>query len=203
MSTLREITLSRYLDDVSSDTPTPGGGSVAAVVAALAAALGSMVTAITAKKSDNDQIAELAAKCSGYRNGFLQLGAEDQSAFDAVMAALKLPKDDPQRAEQIESTVQAAAHAPLAVGQSCLEFLIDLESLVTLSSRHCISDVGAAAHLAVAALRASLLNVHINITFMKDQAAAHAFETSANRLESEGTTRSQRITDQVIARIRG
>jgi formiminotetrahydrofolate cyclodeaminase len=84
-----------------------------------------------------------------------------------------------------------------------LEFLIDLESLVKLSSRHCISDVGAAAHLAVAALRASLLNVHINITFMKDQAAANAFEASANALESEGTTRSQRIADQVIARIRG
>jgi formiminotetrahydrofolate cyclodeaminase len=162
-----------------------------------------MVTALTANKSENDQIAGLAARCSGYCDGFLRLSAEDQFAFEAVMAALKLPKDDSQRAEQIEATVQAAAHAPLAVAHSCLEFLIDLESLVTLSSRHCISDVGAAAHLAVAALRASLLNVHINITFMKDQAAANAFEASANALESEGTTRSQRIADQVIARIRG
>jgi methenyltetrahydrofolate cyclohydrolase len=202
MPTLRETTLGQYLKDVSSSSPTPGGGGVAAIVAALAAALGSMVTALTAKNSDDNQISDLSAKYADYRDVFLRLSAEDQSAFDAVMAALKLPKDDPSRAEQVEATVQAAARAPLAVAQTCLEFLIDLESLVTLASRHCISDIGAAAHLALAALRASLLNVHINITFMKDQAAAEGFESSASKLESEGTARSQDVAEQVIAKIR-
>ena len=203
MSTLLETKLGTYLEAVSSVSPTPGGGSVAAVVASLGAALGTMVTALSAKKSEDGQITALAAKCSGYSETFLRLSAEDQSAFDAVMSALKLPKDDANRANQIEVTVQAAARTPLAVAQSCLELLIDLESLGTLASRHCISDVGAAAHLALAALRASLLNVHINITFMKDQAAAVAFEASANELENESTARCQRIVDQVIARIRG
>ena len=199
MPTLRETKLGTYLEAVCSASPTPGGGSVAAVVAAL----GSMVTAISAKKSQDSEIPALAAICSGYCETFLRLSAEDQSAFDAVMSALKLPKDDANRASQIEVTVQAAARAPLAVAQSCLELLIDLETLGTLASRHCISDVGAAAHLALAALRASLLNVHINMTFMKDQAAAVAFEASASELENEGTARCQRIVDQVIARIRG
>jgi methenyltetrahydrofolate cyclohydrolase len=203
MSTLRETKLGTYLEAISSASPTPGGGSVAAVVAALGAALGSMVTALSAKKSEDGQITALAAKCSGYCETFLRLSAEDQSAFDAVMSALKLPKDDANRADQIEVTVQAAARAPLAVAQSCVELLSDLESLGTLASRHCISDVGAAAYLALAALRASLLNVHINMTFMKDQAAAVAFDASASELENEGTARCQRIVDQVIARIRG
>jgi len=79
---LRETSLGDYLEAVSSSMPTPGGGSVAAVVAALSAALGSMVTAISTKKSDNDQITTLAAACSGFRETFLRLSAEDQSAFE-------------------------------------------------------------------------------------------------------------------------
>ncbi len=61
----------------------------------------------------------------------------------------------------------------------------------------------AAAHLALAALRASLLNVHINNTVMKDEDAATAFETSASELADEATDRCQRVIDHVIARIRG
>lgn len=203
MPTLRETTLGQYLDDVSSASPTSGGGSVAAVVAALSAALGSMVAAISTKKSEDARIAALAAACSRSRKTFLQLSAEDQAAFEAVMMALKLPKDDPTRPDQVETTVQAAARAPLAVAQSCIELLIDLESVGALASRHCISDDGAAAHLALAALRASLLNVHINITFMKDEDAAQAFEASASELVAEATDRCQRIVDHEIARIRG
>ncbi|MCK4570470.1 cyclodeaminase/cyclohydrolase family protein [Candidatus Bipolaricaulota bacterium] len=203
MSSLCETSLGKYLDDVASKAPTPGGGSVAAVVAALGAALGSMVTAISGGKSDHDQIEALSKECSSMRETFLRLSLEDQSAFDAVMSALKLSKDDPSRADRVEATVQAAAEAPLTIAQSCLDLLIVLESLVPVASRHCISDVGAAAHLALAALRASLLNVHINITFMKDRHAADEFEASAVRLENEGQARSQRIVNQVVARIRG
>jgi len=203
MPTLRETTLAKYLDDVSSAAPTPGGGSVAAVVAALGASLGSMVTAISASKSENSQIGKLATECAAFREAFLRLSIEDQSAFDAVMSALKLPKDDANRSERIEATVKAAAEVPLTVARSCLDLLIVLESLAELASRHCISDVGAAAHLALAALRSSLLNVHINITFMKNKDAADKFEASAAQLENEGRIRSLRIVDQVFASIRG
>ncbi|MBU1048839.1 cyclodeaminase/cyclohydrolase family protein [Candidatus Bipolaricaulota bacterium] len=203
MATLRDTSLGSYLDDVSGSSPTPGGGSVAAVVAALAAALGSMVTALAARKNENESIRILAEKCRAYRETFLQLGTEDQAAFEAVMAALKLSKEDSARPAQVEATVQRAARAPLAVAQSCFDFLVDLESLTTQASRHAISDVGAAAHFALAALRASLLNVHINCTFMKDQATAAAFEAAASELEAKGAARSQRIVDQVLARIRG
>ena len=201
MPTLQETTLQQYLDDVSSASPTPGGGSVAAVVASLGAALGSMVTAISRKKSDDARIAELATACSEFGETFLRLSAEDESAFNAVMKALKLPKNDPERARQVEATVQAAAQAPLAVAQSCVALLIDLETLGQLASRHCISDVGAAAHFALAALRSSLLNVHINVTFMTDQDAAKALQTSARELADEATDRCQRIVDHVITRI--
>ncbi len=124
MSTLHDTTLGKYLDDVASAAPTPGGGSVAVVVAALGA-------------------------------------------------------------------------------RTCLDLLAVLELPATLASRHCVSDVGAAAHLALAAMRASLLNVHINITFMKDSDAAAEFDAAAVQLENDGQVRNQRIADQVIACIRG
>ena len=202
MSTLRETTIGEYLDAVSSSASTPGGGSVAAVVAALGASLGSMVTAISAK-SEDDRIGELAADCASFRETFLRLSVEDQSAFEAVMSALRLPKEDPERVERVESSVESAAEIPLTVAQTCLDLLAVLESLAMLASRHCVSDVGAAAHFALASLRASLLNVYINITFMKDSDTAAKFDAAALQLEDEGHVRSQRVVDQVIACIRG
>lgn len=203
MSALRDATIGDYLEEVASATPTPGGGSVAAVVAALASALGSMVTAISAAKSTDDYLKRLAAKCASYSELFLQLAAEDEAAFEAVMAALSLPQGDPSRTARLESCVQAAAQTPLAVARTCLELLAVLASLATSVSRHCVSDVGAAAHLALAALRTSLLNVSINITFMKDADAAATFDAAAASLEADGQARSQQIVDQVVARIRG
>lgn len=203
MSILRETTIGEYLDAVSSSDPTPGGGGVAAVAAALGAGLGSMVTAISATKSDDDRISELAAECGVLREALLGLSMEDQTVFDDVMSALRLPKDDPARAQGLESTVRAAAEVPLKVARTCLQLLTVLESLVTLASRHCISDIGAAAHLAHAAIKASLLNVYINITFMKDADAAAKLDAAAIQLESDGRVITQRVVDQVVACIRG
>lgn len=202
MPTLRNTTLGDYLDDVSSSSPAPGGGSVAAITGSLSASLGCMVMAISSGKSESDPIETLAEKCLSYREDFLRLSVDDQAAFEAVMSALKLPKDDPSRAQCVESTVQTAAEVPLTVAESCLDLLGVLELMLPLASRHCISDVGAAAHLALAALRASLLNVTINVTFMKNRATASRLEASALRVEFEAQERCQRIADQVIAVIR-
>ncbi|MBE0635974.1 cyclodeaminase/cyclohydrolase family protein [Candidatus Bipolaricaulota bacterium] len=201
MSTLTETTLGAYLDAVGSSTPTPGGGSVAAVVAAFASALGSMVAALSRGKSDNPQVAELAEKFTTYRNRFLQLSLDDQLAFAAVMDVLRLSKSDPSRAAQLESTVQLAAEIPLTMAQSCLDLLGLLESMIPMASRHAVSDIGAAGHLARAALSASLLNVHINATFLKNRPEADRFKASALRLETEGQIRCQRIADHVVASI--
>ncbi len=203
MPSLREMSLGQYMDEVSSSSPTPGGGSVAAVVAALATCLGAMVAALAANKATDDRIGALAGRAAQAQERFLQLSAEDQSAFEAVMAALRLDKDDPNRAAQIKATIQVAADTPLAIAQACHDVLIDLESLAERASRHSISDVGAAAHLALAALRAALLNVAINVTFMADQDTAEAYQAASMRLESDATVRAERIVDQVFARIRG
>lgn len=202
MTALREITLGSYLDNVSSSSPAPGGGSVAAVTGALSASLGCMVTALSSRRSADDQVDGLAKACSQFRESFLQLSADDQAAFEAVMSALKLPKEDASRAQRVEQTVQAAAEVPLTIAQACVNLLDVLETLLPMASRHCISDVGAAAHLALASLRASLLNVTINITFMKDRAAADRYEATALRLEHDAQQRCQRIVDQVAATIR-
>jgi methenyltetrahydrofolate cyclohydrolase len=203
MSVLHDMTLGTYLDAVSSADPTPGGGSVAALAAALAAALGCMVAAISADKAPSRALREIAARCASLRETFLRLGDEDQMAFDGVMTALRLDKTDPLRNERLESSLQSAADVPLSVGGACLGLLADLESLAPLASRHAVSDVGASAHLAMAALSASLLNVHINVSFMKKRETARTYELAADKMESEGRARSERIVGHVAGRIRG
>ena len=174
---------------------------MSAVVAALASALGSMVASLSSAKSDITQVTEAISKCADYCDRFLQLSDDDQSAFEAVMSALRLPKEDPHRATTLEETVHLAAEIPLMVAQSCLELLVLLDSMVPLASRHAVSDIGAAGHFALAALNASLLNVHINVTFMKNRAEADRFKAAAARLEKEGRLRCQHIADLVLTSI--
>lgn len=104
MLALRETTIDEYLDAVSSSALTPrGGSSVAAVVAALRATLGSMVTVISANKSADYRIGGLAANCASFREAFLRLSMED--AFDSV--AVQLESDGQVRSHRIVDQVVA------------------------------------------------------------------------------------------------
>jgi formiminotetrahydrofolate cyclodeaminase len=197
-----DLSLSTYLERVSSAEPTPGGGAVAALVAALAAALGSMASAISARKSQNREFDRLAEHFVAFRTTFVRLGADDEAAFQSVMEALRLPKDEPSRAARLQDAVQAAAEVPLELCRTCIDLLSTLEPLVDLSSRHAVSDVGVAAHLALAALRASLLNIEINLTFMTDHSDVERIKSASDHVASEGSDRCQRIVDRVRTRIR-
>ncbi len=203
MSAFGDLSIDTYLDRVSSASPTPGGGSVASLVGALAAALGSMASAIAAKKSIGPEARESVRQCLSIRMEFLRLGEADETAFQAVMEALRRSKDDPSRADRLETSLRTAADVPLAVGRTCLDLLALLDPLSRLSSRHAVSDVGAAAHFALAALRGSLLNVQINAALLADRDIAEQLEVAARRLETEGQDRCRKVVEHVIACIRG
>jgi methenyltetrahydrofolate cyclohydrolase len=203
MTTLGDLTIATYLGRVSSADPTPGGGSVASLTAALAAALGSMVAAISDKKSPDRDAGKLAERCTSMREALLELSTDDEAAFRNVIEALRLPKDDPSRADRLDIVLRAAADVPMTVGRTCLDLLAILESLSVSSSRHAVSDVGAAAYLALAALQASRLNVQINAIYLADQSAARQLEAAASQLETEGQQRCRLIVERVVDRIRG
>ena len=203
MPPLAKRELGEYLDAVSSASPAPGGGSVAAVVAALAAAVGSMVTAISARGSEDKALLAHGEQCQTFRDNFLSWATDDQVAFEDVMRALRLSKEDETRASQLEACLVRAAEVPLQVARACLELIDLLDDIVGQSSRHCISDIGASAHLANAACRTSLLNVWINTSFMNDAAVVTSLNAEADRLQTACSARSEQVVRRVVSCIRG
>ena len=203
MEPLRKQTVSDLLARVSSSDPTPGGGAVACLVGALSAALGSMVVAVGQKKTDDEAHRAFAESFTRRQTEYLDLAAEDEAAFDAVMAALRLPKDDESRPAQLEAALAAAADVPLRTAQAALGLLEELVRLAPVAGRNIVSDVGVAGYLAQALLSSSLLNVDINLAYMKDADAASALAASRDRLRTRGTDLAQDVARIVNERIRG
>lgn len=168
------------LEALSADTPTPGGGSAAAYSGAMGAALVVMVARLTMGKKKyagvQGLMEELIASAARLQADLLEDVSKDAAAFEAVMAAYRLPKDTPEeqerRQEAIESSTLAAAQAPLQVAHKALQVLSLAEQAVALGNINAISDGAVGAALARTALTGAGYNVRINLPALKDRQAA-------------------------------
>ncbi len=196
-----EDTLTAYLDRLASGAPTPGGGSAACVAGALGASLGSMVVAVARRKGGAGDWAGFDSAFRSLGQSFLRLAEADEAAFTGVMAALRLPKDDPSRPARLEQALKEAAAVPLQAAEEAVQLLRRLESLLPYASVSIVSDVGVAAHLALAALRSSLLNVDVNLRAIQDEhrRAQLADERRAN--EQSGVSIHDRIARVTSVRL--
>ncbi len=158
--------LSEYLVNLASESPAPGGGSAAMVVAAAGCALVAMVARICAsspKYSGKRALADsLVAQADTLREAFIERKDRDERAFDAVVAA-RGDKDAMQRA------LAGAAAVPLEGAGAALEALRLTADALELGNASLASDVGCAAEFAYAGLLACAYNVRINHKFMKDE----------------------------------
>jgi len=166
---LRVESLSDYLEQLASREAVPGGGSAAALVGALGAALAAMVARIGAADDT------LAREADQLRAQLIEARFRDETAFRAVVAAQALPKgnDDELAARRsaLESALYAAAEAPLHAASLALAVLELSERVFDASTAALVSDAGCAAEFANAALLACAYNVRINHRYMKDAAA--------------------------------
>ncbi|MBF6226479.1 cyclodeaminase/cyclohydrolase family protein [Nocardia abscessus] len=166
-----EVTLAQYLSDLAAKLPAPGGGAVAALHAAQAAALVAMVARYTtrAKDAENrpvvDRIIEAADEARGRA---LALADADAAAFTAVGAAYKLPKETPEdltaRTAAINAALIEAARVPAAVIDEADEVLSLAAELFPIGNPNVVTDIGAAAAACRAAATTSQLNIEINVT---------------------------------------
>ena len=165
------LPVGEFLERTASASPTPGGGSVAALTGALAGALVAMVARLTDGKKGYEQAWELAGdtvRRADLLTAELQAAAlEDVRSFEAYMAALRLPRGSEQERQTRRTALAAATRrataAPLAIAGACAEVLAVAEALAPVANRHAVSDIGAAAHLAAAASGAALLTAEINL----------------------------------------
>lgn len=208
---LTESTVREYTARLASGEPTPGGGSAAALVGALAAALGEMVGNFTVGKEKfaavEEEVQAILAALTTQREKLLDLTDEDAAAYAGVGAAYALPKatdeEKSARTAAIQEALRAAAQVPLAVCDGCLAVMGTLEDLRAKGNPNLLSDVAVAADLCCAAMRCACLNVDVNLACLRDE--AYVAETRAaldERRECLEST-SRELFDRILAQIRG
>jgi formiminotetrahydrofolate cyclodeaminase len=176
MNNVFDSTFRQVLEASASDAPTPGGGSVSAMVGSFGVAMVSMVGNLTVGKTKyqdvEPQVKVILEKTNQLMARLEELVAEDIKVFGQFMDVLKLPKDtDEQKAERsrlMQEALKGATDTPMEIARVCLQGLELAEELSTIGNKGAISDVGVAAYVAEAALNSVLLSVDINIPSIKD-----------------------------------
>ena len=166
---------------MSNTDATPGGGSAAAISAAMGCGLGEMAIGITlkSKKLDPSKRPELErahAALGEMRSRFDRLAADDAAAFDHFMEAMSLPKDDPARPGKMQHALQHAAEVPLKTAQQAAGALAVARAAAPLAGAAVASDINCAMHLLKAAALCAAENVRINLGGIKDPAASKDLE---------------------------
>lgn len=189
-----------FLDDLAAATAAPGGGSAAAYAGAMSAALVAMVAGLTlGKKKYADVEPEMRAILSQareLRNELTDAVVDDAAAFEAVMGAFKLPKENPEQEKARKAAIQVAtlnaAHVPLHVAQGSVKAMELAARCAQIGNLNAISDAASGAAMARAALTAAGYNVRINLNSLDDKSSGgkmleelRELETKADELEKE------------------
>jgi formiminotetrahydrofolate cyclodeaminase len=173
---LIDLPVHKFIQEMKSDSPAPGGGSASAIAGALSAGLGIMVTNLTTGNAQyagvEKRIQALRTELESVLKDLERYVDEDTFAFNDVMAAYKLPKESDEekaiRRDRIQSGMKTAAELPLLVAGSCLVVLTAAVELLRIGNSNAASDAAVAGRLAYAALWGAVYNVRINLGSIKD-----------------------------------
>jgi len=176
-NSLAKMNLREFCNETLSDSPAPGGGSVAALMGALGASLGGMVANLSAGKRGWDHkleyFSDWAVKAQQFKDELLSLVDEDTAAFNKVMDAFALPKgaaeEKAARAAEIEQATKYAAEVPLKVMETASKSYDLLAEMAERGNPASVSDVGVGALATRACIEGAALNVRINLAQLKDE----------------------------------
>lgn len=165
--------IKNYIDDLAAKKPTPGGGSASALVAALGAALGSMVANFTIGNARylkvQPKVRILLKQNELIRKKLLLLVDKDTLVYLKLNSALKLPKENKKRSALIQKYLKNAANAPFSICDLCYRAMNLCLEIANLGNYNLLSDVGCAAQLLESAYQCALLNVKVNLKYIKDK----------------------------------
>jgi formiminotetrahydrofolate cyclodeaminase len=173
---LGDLSVRTYLDDLASSSPTPGGGAVGALSAATGAALIAMVGRLTVGKPDaadlEDRMRAMIETADAATAAFAELADRDAHAFDSVMAAYKMPKDEPTaRSAAIQAGLLEAASVPLEVARRAVDLMELAEDATAMGNPQAASDGLSAGAVLYAGALCAMANVEINAGSLKDPVA--------------------------------
>ena len=201
--------ISNFMDELASNSPTPGGGSAAALAGALGAALISMVGNLTVGKKKYEDVEEdikkIISSSEKLRYELSQLIEEDVKVFNNFMATYKMPKETEDektiRAEKMQESLIKAAKVPLKTAYKCLDIMILSQEVAEKGNINVISDAGVAVLMAEAALESAILNVKINLRMIKDEKARTELSSSIKEILLKEKGQKKKVLEIVEEKI--
>ncbi len=204
---LVDMTCRGFADETASESPAPGGGSIAAYMGALAAALGSMVANLSAHKAGWDErweeFSDIAERGRDIQDRLIHLVDEDTEAFNRIMDVFAMPKKTDEekaaRATALEAATLYATQVPLRTMRAAYETFDVLEAMAQKGNPASVSDAGVGALAARAAVLGAQLNVRINAAGLKDRAKADELLSEAAEIAEKACKRETEIINHVNA----
>lgn len=195
-----------FIDQTSQNCPVPGGGSIAALSAASAAALVSMVASLTiGKKGYEDsevEMKEAYEQANRYKEKFISYIDADSESFHGVMDAFKLPKNNDEekavRKETIQNALKQASETPYKIAEDAYKLMDYSEKVVKHGNKNAVTDGAVSAMMARSAVLSALYNVKINLASINDSEFVVMFEKKVSTLETNVVEREKQILSKVV-----
>jgi glutamate formiminotransferase/formiminotetrahydrofolate cyclodeaminase len=206
---LVKMNLREFCNETLSDSPAPGGGSVAALMGALGASLGGMVANLSAGKRGWDDkleyFSDWAVKAQQLKDQLLSLVDEDTAAFNRVMDTFALPKDSAEekkaRSTAIEEATKHAAKVPLKLMETASKTYELLSEMAAKGNPASISDVGVGALATRACIEGAALNVRINLGQLKDEKFKTALANKVQEISESSDTQFKKVSEIVESKL--
>lgn len=210
---LVEMLVKGFVEETASSSPAPGGGSVSALLASLASALGQMVVRLTQGKKSFAELDEKIKKemeaslvaLESHQVRLLSLIDEDTDAFNDYMDALKLPKNTDEekatRKKAMSDALLVAMQVPLLTAKISLEILRALPIIAKHGNKNAASDIGVASLSSRAALEGAILNVKINLGGIDDSSIASKKKEECDAMLKEGEALKEEILKEIYSKI--
>lgn len=198
-----------FVKRLASDSPTPGGGSAAALCGALSGSLSAMVCNLTIGKEKYEDVRSEMEKAlndsSSIIERLMELVDEDSEAYQSVIAALRLPKENEDERRKRMDAMQNALRRAIAVPTEVMELSLEAMKVAYLvtrkGNRSAVSDAGSAAMLAFASLHAAMMNVKINLKEVEDKDFKDSVKERLSEMEEEAELLRLDVVNEVDSKL--
>ena len=207
---LTELTVKDFLNKVAGSDPVPGGGSIAALNGAIAAALAAMVANLTIGKKNyadcEELMKQIAERAAGLKEEFVADVDRDSEAYDRVFACFKMPKatdeEKAARSAAIQEATKFAAQVPMEVARRAYGLMDTIAQVARKGNQNAVTDACVAMMAARSAVLAALMNVRINLGSLKDKEFALAMQAEADGLEQQVLAKEKELLDEINRTLR-
>ena len=202
---LSDLSIKEFMAKTASGSPVPGGGSIAALSAAIAAGLSEMVANLTIGKkgyeATEEKMKDITKDAADYRNKLIKDIDRDSDAYNDVLAAFKLSKGNEQeqhiRKQAIQKALKNASMVPLDVAKNAFKIIELAEKVVKYGNKNAVTDGAVAVMMARTAVLSALYNVKINLASIKDIDFVEKIRKDVTSLESEIENKERKILSGV------